>query len=208
MEFVHVATRTKDLDRAIAFYEALGLHLDHRSELTKNKATLAFMAKPGGDFAIELVYNWGKDDGYDGGERFGHFAFDVDDIEAEYARLLAAGGDGSRPAAGAAAGRGPPHRLRRRPRRQLDRADRALRQRTARAAVALTRRRPPRLAARHRPAPPPAKRPTRSVSTLLHRACRPRRTRCARTPASVSLVWTRSVPCRCQVPSGAWAKTV
>ena len=50
----------RDLDRAIAFYEALGLHLDHRSELTKNKATLAFMAKPAGDFAIELVYNWGS----------------------------------------------------------------------------------------------------------------------------------------------------
>jgi lactoylglutathione lyase len=92
MEFVHVATRTRDLDGAIAFYEALGLHLDHKSELTKNKATLAFMAKPEGDFAIELVYNWGKDDAYAGGERFGHFAFDVDDIEAEYARLVAAGG--------------------------------------------------------------------------------------------------------------------
>ena len=92
MEFVHVATRTRDLDRAIAFYGALGLRLDHRSELTKNEATLAFMAKPHGDFAIELVYNWGKDDAYDGGERFGHFAFDVDDIDAEYARLVAAGG--------------------------------------------------------------------------------------------------------------------
>jgi lactoylglutathione lyase len=92
MEFVHVATRTMDLDRAIAFYEALGLRLEHRSELTKNKATLAFMGKPDGAFAIELVYNWGKDTPYDGGERFGHFAFDVDDIEAEYARLLAAGG--------------------------------------------------------------------------------------------------------------------
>jgi lactoylglutathione lyase len=92
MEFVHVATRTKDLDRAIAFYEALGLRLDHKSELTKNKATLAFMAKPDGGFAIELVYNWGTDGGYDGGERFGHFAFDVDDIAAEYRRLVAAGG--------------------------------------------------------------------------------------------------------------------
>ncbi len=92
MEFVHVATRTMDLDRAIAFYEALGLKLDHKSELTKNEATLAFMARPDGAFAIELVYNWGKDTPYDGGARFGHFAFDVDDIEAEYARLVAAGG--------------------------------------------------------------------------------------------------------------------
>jgi lactoylglutathione lyase len=93
MEFVHVATRTKDLDAAIAFYEALGLRLDRKSELTKNKATLAFMAKPEGDFAIELVYNLGKDTPYEGGERFGHFAFDVDDIDAAYAALLAAGGE-------------------------------------------------------------------------------------------------------------------
>ncbi|MFA4965540.1 MAG: VOC family protein [Thermoleophilia bacterium] len=92
MKFVHVATRTKDLEAAIAFYEALGLRLEHRSELEKNKATLAFMARPEGDFAIELVYNWGKDDGYDGGTRFGHFAFDVEDVDTEYARLLLSGG--------------------------------------------------------------------------------------------------------------------
>jgi lactoylglutathione lyase len=92
MKFVHVATRTKDLEAAIAFYQALGLKLDHRSELAKNKATLAFMTRSEGDFAIELVYNWGKDDDYDGGTRFGHFAFDVEDIDAEYARLLQAGG--------------------------------------------------------------------------------------------------------------------
>jgi len=66
MEFVHVATRTMDLEQAIAFYEALGLRLDHKRELTKNRATLAFMAKPDGDFAIELVYNWGRDTPYEG----------------------------------------------------------------------------------------------------------------------------------------------
>lgn len=91
MEFVHVATRTKDLDAAIAFYEALGLRCARKSELTKNEATLAFMEKPDGGFAIELVYNWGRDTPYDGGERFGHFAFDVEDIESAYAALLAAG---------------------------------------------------------------------------------------------------------------------
>jgi lactoylglutathione lyase len=92
MKFVHVATRTKDLEGAIKFYEQLGMHCSRRRELTKGKATLAFMEPEAGNFAIELVYNWGKDDGYEGGERFGHFAFDVDDIETEYARLLAAGG--------------------------------------------------------------------------------------------------------------------
>jgi len=52
-----------------------------RSELTKGKATLVFMEPEAGNFAIELVYNWGRDDGYPGGERFGHFAFETEDID-------------------------------------------------------------------------------------------------------------------------------
>ena len=64
MKFVHVATRTKDLEAAIKFYEQLGLTEKKRSELTKGKATLVFMAPEADNFAIELVYNWGKDDDY------------------------------------------------------------------------------------------------------------------------------------------------
>jgi len=92
MKFVHVATRTGDLQRALAFYEVLGLKLTERTELQKGKATLAFIEPPEGNFAIELVYNWGKDDAYDGGERFGHFAFEVEDIDGLLPRLVAAGG--------------------------------------------------------------------------------------------------------------------
>src|SRR5665647_829753 len=46
MKFVHVATRTKNLDAALAFYEALGLKMSRTSELTKGKATLAFIEPP------------------------------------------------------------------------------------------------------------------------------------------------------------------
>jgi lactoylglutathione lyase len=91
MRFTHVATRTRDLDAAIAFYEALGLEHSRTRKLEKNQATLAFMTRPGDDFSIELVYNWGKDEPYEGGARFGHFAFDVEDLDAAYAELLAAG---------------------------------------------------------------------------------------------------------------------
>jgi lactoylglutathione lyase len=91
MKFVHVATRTRDMDAAIRFYEQLGLTCARKKELTKAKATLAFLEPPEKNFAIELVYNWGKDDGYAGGERFGHFAFEVDALDELYPRLLAAG---------------------------------------------------------------------------------------------------------------------
>jgi lactoylglutathione lyase len=92
MKFVHVATRTKDLEAAIRFYEQLGLTESRRSELTKGKATLVFMEPEAGNFAIELVYNWGRDDGYPGGERFGHFAFEVEDIDAVLPAIEGAGG--------------------------------------------------------------------------------------------------------------------
>jgi lactoylglutathione lyase len=97
MEFVHVATRTKDLEGAIKFYEKLGMHCSRRRELTKGKATLAFMEPEAGNFAIELVYNWGKDDAYPGGERFGHFAFEVDDIDAVIPAIELSGGRVTRP---------------------------------------------------------------------------------------------------------------
>jgi len=108
MRFTHVATRTRDLDAAIAFYKALGLELSRTHELERNQATLAFMTRPGDDFSIELVYTWGRDEPYDGGARFGHFAFDVEDLEAAYAELLAAGAaDVGRPPAEHPTGSGP-----------------------------------------------------------------------------------------------------
>ena len=92
MDFVHVATRTKDPEAAVRFYQLLGMRETRRSELTKNKATLVFVEPPEGNFAIELVYNWGKDTPYDGGERFGHFAFHVDDLDGTYKRVIEGGG--------------------------------------------------------------------------------------------------------------------
>ena len=92
MNFAHVATRTRDLEAAIAFYELFGMTCVRRKELTKGKATLAFLEPPEGNFAIELVYNWGKDDAYDGGERFGHFAFEVEDLRGLLATILDGGG--------------------------------------------------------------------------------------------------------------------
>ena len=91
MKFVHAATRTTDLDAAIRFYEQLGLRESRRSELQTNRATLVFMEPEAGNFAIELVHNWDRATPYDGGDRFGHFAFHVGDLDGTYSRLIAAG---------------------------------------------------------------------------------------------------------------------
>ena len=92
MNFVHVAMRTKDLDAALTFYAALDLKTIRSSEQAKLKETHTFIAPPEGNFAIELIYTQGKDDAYEGGERFDHLAFDVLDIEALLPKLTAAGG--------------------------------------------------------------------------------------------------------------------
>jgi lactoylglutathione lyase len=97
MKFVHVATRTKDLEGAVRFYRELGLRETRRRELTRGKATLVFLEPEEANFAIELVYNWGKDDAYPGGERFGHFAFEVEDIDAVLPAIEVLGGRVTRP---------------------------------------------------------------------------------------------------------------
>ncbi|NLE22325.1 MAG: lactoylglutathione lyase [Actinobacteria bacterium] len=97
MKFVHVATRTRDLEGAVRFYEQLGLRETRRRELTKGQATLVFLEPEEANFAIELVYNWGKDDAYPGGERFGHFAFEVEDIDEILPAIERLGGRVTRP---------------------------------------------------------------------------------------------------------------
>ena len=97
MRFVHVATRTRDLEGAVRFYEHLGLHETRRRELTHGEATLVFLEPEAANFAIELVYNWGKDDAYPGGERFGHFAFEVEDIDEILPVIEPLGGRVTRP---------------------------------------------------------------------------------------------------------------
>ena len=122
MKFVHVATRTKATwTQPSSFYAALGLHQSRRKELTKGKATLVFMEPQEANFAIELVYNWGRDDAYPGGERFGHFAFEVEDIDAVLPVVELLGGKVDA-AAVPAGGFGTAAVVRRGPGRQLDRA--------------------------------------------------------------------------------------
>ena len=53
--------------------------------------TLIFLGVPGDDGGeVELTHNWGER-GYTGGRNFGHLAYEVDDIYATCARLMAAG---------------------------------------------------------------------------------------------------------------------
>ncbi|GGB44565.1 lactoylglutathione lyase [Tistrella bauzanensis] len=98
MHFLHTMIRVRDLDATLAFFcTHLGLRELRRKESEAGRFTLVFLGAPDdittGDETsplIELTYNWDRED-YGSARNFGHLAFQVDDIYATCARLMAAG---------------------------------------------------------------------------------------------------------------------
>ena len=91
MEFLHTMLRVKDLDRALAFWQAIGLKVLRRKDFEKGRFTLVFMATHEGAPEVELTYNWDQSEEYSYGRSFGHLAFRVDDIYATCSKLEAKG---------------------------------------------------------------------------------------------------------------------
>ncbi|MDX2225108.1 MAG: VOC family protein [Rhodospirillaceae bacterium] len=92
MKYLHTAVRVSDLDAAIKFYvDAFGLRELRRFNGTKRPCTIVFLAAPSDERAqIELVHYW------DDAERaargsFSHVAYEVDDLYATCADLMAKG---------------------------------------------------------------------------------------------------------------------
>ena len=105
MRYLHTMIRVADLESALDFYCAkLGLIEVRRHENAAGRFTLVFLAAPGdgeraardGAPLVELTYNWDKE-AYVGGRNFGHLAYEVDDIFATCAKLMAAGVTINRP---------------------------------------------------------------------------------------------------------------
>jgi lactoylglutathione lyase len=99
MRYLHTMIRVADLDRAIAFWRLLGLEETRRYDSAQGRFTLVFMAPPGQpECPVELTYNWDGDAGLPSDSRhFGHLAYEVDDIHATCAHLMANGVTINRP---------------------------------------------------------------------------------------------------------------
>src|SRR5579884_531645 len=87
--YVHTMLRITDVDRARAFYEALGMELRRELPIVRNgelEATNYFFGFAGQDEELELTFNH---DGrsYELGTAYGHVAIGVDDLEQTLARL-------------------------------------------------------------------------------------------------------------------------
>ena len=94
MELIHTCYRIGDIDRSVAFYEALGFEERRRMPI-REEAINVFMGLPGDGDRLELTYNFGVD-AYDIGTGYGHIAVSVDDLEQTLARLKEQGIDPER----------------------------------------------------------------------------------------------------------------
>ncbi len=98
MSLIHTCYRITDIDRSVAFYEALGFEEKRRSPIGDD-AINVFLGLPGdGDEPrLELTFNIGRTEPYEIGTGYGHIAITSPDLEATLGRLAEQGIEPERP---------------------------------------------------------------------------------------------------------------
>jgi lactoylglutathione lyase len=92
---LHTCYRIGDIDRSVAFYEALGFEELRRMPI-RDEAINVFMGLPGDGPRLELTYNRGVTE-YELGTGYGHIAVSVPDMEAALRELAAQGIEPEKP---------------------------------------------------------------------------------------------------------------
>ena len=95
MELIHTCYRIGDIDRSVAFYQALGFEEVGRLPI-RDEAINVFMGLPGDGPRLELTYNFGVDS-YDLGTGYNHVAVTVDDLDRTLGRLAEKGIEPEKP---------------------------------------------------------------------------------------------------------------
>jgi lactoylglutathione lyase len=84
---LHTCIRVMDLEKSEEFYrEAFGFEVARRRDFPEQKFTLCYMRPPGGDFELELTYNYDQAEPYQIGNGYSHLAVGVEDLEASHRR--------------------------------------------------------------------------------------------------------------------------
>ena len=92
---VHTCVRVRDIDASLSFYRALGF--EERGRLNFASAYNVYLGLPGDDDRVELTVNIGREEPYDLGDGYNHFAVTVDDIDAALADLAEIGVEPEKP---------------------------------------------------------------------------------------------------------------
>jgi lactoylglutathione lyase len=98
VSLIHTCYRITNIDRSVAFYNALGFEEKGRLPI-RDEAVNVFMGLPddGPEPRLELTYNIGHDEPYDLGTGYGHIAITTDDLDGALARLKDQGIEPERP---------------------------------------------------------------------------------------------------------------
>jgi lactoylglutathione lyase len=88
MSLIHTCYRILEIDRSVAFYEALGFQEVRRLPI-RDEAINVFMGLPddGPEPRLELTYNVGRTEPYDVGTGYGHIAITTPNLDGTLARL-------------------------------------------------------------------------------------------------------------------------
>jgi lactoylglutathione lyase len=84
-ELIHTCYRIGDIDRSVAFYEALGFEEMRRMPI-RDEAINVFMGLPDDGARLELTYNHGVDS-YELGTGYNHIAITAPDLDDTLAKL-------------------------------------------------------------------------------------------------------------------------
>jgi lactoylglutathione lyase len=82
---IHTCYRIGEIDRSVAFYEALGFEEVGRMRI-RDEATNVFMGLPGDGARLELTHNDGVDS-YEMGTGYNHIAITAEDLDGTLERL-------------------------------------------------------------------------------------------------------------------------
>jgi lactoylglutathione lyase len=98
MSLIHTCYRITDIDRSVAFYEALGFEEVGRHPI-RDEAINVFMNQPedGENPRLELTFNVGHTEPYEIGTGYGHIAITAADLDGTLAALAEQGIEPERP---------------------------------------------------------------------------------------------------------------
>jgi lactoylglutathione lyase len=92
---IHTCYRIGDIDRSVAFYEALGFEELSRKPI-RDEAINVFMGLPGDGPRLELTFNHGVSE-YELGTGYNHIAITVEDMDGALANLADQGIEPEKP---------------------------------------------------------------------------------------------------------------
>jgi lactoylglutathione lyase len=94
-ELIHTCYRIGDIDRSVAFYEALGMEETGRMPI-RDEAINVYLGFPGDGPRLELTYNHGVGS-YELGTGYNHIAMTVEDLDEVLPQLAEQGIEPEKP---------------------------------------------------------------------------------------------------------------